>query len=95
MRSTTSTMSLKCLLTLLMMLVQGCASDHPATPKLIEPKRMINDIMIIQTANSLTVVVQGDQPLTYTFMQQESPQALIIKFADTGFDRLGGRFIFP
>ena len=88
MRLTTSTMSLKCLLTLLMMLVQGCASDHPATPKLIEPKRMINDIMIIQTANSLTVVVQGDQPLTYTFIQQDSPQALIIKFADTGFDRL-------
>jgi hypothetical protein len=71
-----------------MILAQGCASDHPATPKLIEPKRMINDIMIIQTANSLTVVVQAGQQLTYTFIQQDSPQALIIKFADTGFDRL-------
>jgi hypothetical protein len=54
MRLTTRTMSLKCLLTLLMLLVQGCASDHPATPKLIEPKKMIIDIMIIQTANSPT-----------------------------------------
>ena len=56
---------------------------------------MINDIMIIQTANSLTVVVQGDQPLTYTFMQQDSSQALVIKFADTGFDRLGPVYFPP
>ena len=89
MRLTTNTMSMTCLLALLGMLVQGCAYDHPATQKLIEPKRMINDIMTIQTANSLTVVVQGDQPLTYTFMQQDSPQELVIKFADTAFDRLG------
>jgi hypothetical protein len=51
--------------------------------------------MIIQTANSLTVVVQGDQPLTYTFMQQDSPQELVIKFADTGFDRLGPVYFPP
>lgn len=95
MRLATNTMSMTCLLTLLGMLVQGCAYDHPATPKLIEPKRMINDIMVIQTANSLTVVVQGDQPLTYTFMQQDSSQELVIKFADTGFDRLGPIYFPP
>ncbi len=95
MRSTTNTMSMTCLLTLLVMLVQGCASDHPATPNMMEQKRMIIDIMIVQTAESLTVVVQGDQPLTYTFMQQESPQALVIKFADTGFDRLGPVYFPP
>ena len=95
MRLTTNTMSMTCLLTLLGMLVQGCAYDHPATQKLIEPKRMINDIMTIQTANSLTVVVQGDQPLTYTFMQQDSPQELVIKFADTAFDRLGPVYFPP
>jgi len=88
MRLTTNTMSMTCLLALLVMLVQGCASDHPVAPKLIEPKRMIKDIMIIRSADSLTVVVQGDQPLFYTFMQQDSPQALVIQFADTGFDRL-------
>lgn len=95
MRSTTNTMSMAFLLTLLVMLVQGCASDHSATPKMMRPKRMINDIMIIQTANSLTVDVQGDQPLTYTFMQQESSQALVIKFADTGFDHLAAVFFPP
>ena len=94
-RSTTNTMSMAFLLTLLVMLVQGCASDHSATPKMMRPKRMINDIMIIQTANSLTVDVQGDQPLTYTFMQQESSQALVIKFADTGFDHLAAVFFPP
>lgn len=95
MRSTTDSMSTTCLLALLVMLVQGCAFDHPATPKMMGPKRMINDIMTIQTANTLTVVVQGDQPLTYTFMQQDSPQALIIKFADTGFDRLRPAYFPP
>jgi hypothetical protein len=95
MRLTTKTMSMTCMLTLLAMFVQGCASDHPATPKLIEPKRMINDILIIQTTNSLTVVVQGNQPLSYTFMQQDSPQALVIKFTDTGFDRLGPVYFPP
>ena len=95
MRLTTNTMSMTRLLALLGMLVQGCAYDHPVTPKLIEPKRIINDIMTIQTANSLTVVVQGDQPLTYTFMQQDSPQELVIKFADTGFDRLGPVYFPP
>jgi hypothetical protein len=94
-RSTTNNMSMAFLLTLLVMLVQGCASDHSATPKMMRPKRMINDIMIIQTANSLTVDVQGDQPLTYTFMQQESSQALVIKFADTGFDHLASVFFPP
>ena len=94
-RSTTNTMSMAFLLTLLVMLVQACASDHSATPKMMRPKRMINDIMIIQTANSLTVDVQGDQPLTYTFMQQESSQALVIKFADTGFDHLAAVFFPP
>lgn len=92
---TANTMSMTCLLTLFGMLVQGCAYDHPATQKLIEPRRMINDIMTIQTANSLTVVVQGDQPLAYTFMQQESPQELVIKFADTVFDRLGPVYFPP
>ena len=95
MKSTTDSMSRTCLLTLLAMLVQGCASDHPATPIKMGPKRMINDIMTIRTADSLTVVVQGDQPLTYTFIQQDSPPALIIKFADTGFDRLGPVYFPP
>jgi hypothetical protein len=88
-------MSTTCLLALLVMLVQGCASDHPTTPTTMGPKRMINDIMTIRTADSLTVVLQGDQPLTYTFMQQDSPQALIIKLADTGFDRLGPVYFPP
>ena len=50
MRSTTNTMLMTCLLILLLMLEQGCASDHPATPKIMGPKRMIIDIMTIQTA---------------------------------------------
>jgi hypothetical protein len=83
------------LLALVVMLVQGCASDTPSTPKIVQPKRMINDIMTIQTADSLTVVVQGDQPLPYTFMQQDSPQALVIRFANTGFDGLGKVFSPP
>ena len=95
MRSTTRTMSMACRLILLAMLVQGCASDHPAAPKMAAPKRMINDIMTIQSAHSLTVVVQGDRPLTYTFMQQDSPQALVIRFANTSFDRLGTVFFPP
>jgi hypothetical protein len=89
MRPATKTTSMTVLLALSVILVQGCASEHPATPKLIEPKRMINDIMTVQTPNSLTVVIQGNQPLTYTSIQQESPPALVIKFAETGFDRLG------
>lgn len=95
MRSTTNTMVMTCLLAPLVMFVQGCASDHPATPKMTEPKRMINDIMTIQTADSFTVVLQADQPLAYTFMQQDSPQALVIKLADTGFDRLGPVYFLP
>jgi hypothetical protein len=62
-------MSMPCLLTFLVMFVHGCASDHPATAKRIEPKRMILDIMTFQAADSFTVVVQGDRPLVYTFEQ--------------------------
>jgi len=89
MRSTTNTVSMTCRLALLVMLVQGCASDHPATPKIAAPKRMINDIMIIKAVDSLTVVVKADQPLTYSVLEQDSSRALVITFADTGFDRLG------
>ena len=95
MRWTTILMSMTCRLTLLGVLVQGCAYDHPVTQKLTEPKRVINDIVIIQTANILTVIVQADQPLTYTFMQQDSPQELVIQFADTAFDRLGPVYFPP
>ena len=95
MRWTTGIMSMPCLPTLLGLLVLGCAYDHPATQKMIEPKRMINDIVILQTANSLTVIVQADQPLTYTFTQQDSPQELVIRFADTAFDRLGPVYFPP
>jgi hypothetical protein len=84
-----------CRLALLVMLVQGCASDHPATPKIAAPKRMINDIMIIKAVDSLTVVVKADQPLTYSVLEQDSPRALVITFADTGFDRLGPFFTPP
>jgi hypothetical protein len=95
MRWTTILMSMTCRLTLLGVLVQGCAYDHPGTQKLTEPKRVINDIAIIQTANILTVIVQADQPLTYTFVQQDSPQELVIRFADTAFDRLGPVYFPP
>lgn len=94
-RSTTGTMSMTRLIALCAMLVQGCASGHPAAPIPAEPKRMINDIMTIKAADSLTVVVKGDQPLTYTLVQQDSPQALVIRFANTGFDRLGPVFFPP
>ena len=56
---------------------------------------MIIDIITIEKADRMTVVVQGDQPLTYTFMQQESSQALVIKFADTGFDPLAAVYFPP
>jgi hypothetical protein len=95
MRWTTILMSMTCRLTLLGVLVQGCAYDHPGTQKLTEPKRVINDIAIIQTANILTVIVQADQPLTYTFVQQDSPQELVLQFADTAFDRLGPVYFPP
>ena len=95
MRSTTRTISMACRLALLVMLVQGCASDHPATPKMAAPKRMITDIMIVKAADSLTVVVKGDRPLTYAVMEQDSPQTLVIAFADTDFDRLGPFFAPP
>ena len=95
MRSTTNTMSMAFLLTLLVMLVQGCASDHPATSKMMKPKKMIIDIMTIVKADRITVVLEGDQPLTYTFMQQESSQALVFKFADTGFDSLPAVYFPP
>jgi hypothetical protein len=104
MRSTATTVSMRCRLALLMMLVLGCASDHPAAPPVAEPtaapkmatsKRMISDILIIKTADSVTVVVKGDQPLAYSVMEQDSPRTLVITFADTDFDRLGPFFTPP
>lgn len=95
MRSSTYSMSMAFLLTLLVMLVQGCASDHPATSKMMKPKKMIIDIMTIVKADRITVVVEGDQPLTYTFMHQESSQALVLKFADTGFDSIPAVYFPP
>jgi hypothetical protein len=95
MRSTTSTVSMTCRLALLMMLLLGCASDHPAASQTAAPKRMINDILIIKAADSVSVVVKGDQPLTYSVMEQDSPRTLVITFADTGLDRLGPFFTPP
>lgn len=95
MRSATRSVSMACRLVLLAMLVQACASDRPAIPTMAAPERMIDDILTIKTADSLTVVVQGDQPLAYSVMEQDAPRALVITFANTGFDRLGPVYFPP
>jgi hypothetical protein len=84
-----------CRLALFAMLVPACASDRPAIPTAAAPERMIVDILTIKTADSLTVVIQGDQPLAYSVMEQDAPRALVITFADTGFDRLGPVYFPP
>jgi len=93
MRFATNTLPMGCLLALLAMLMQGCASYHPGAPKTAGPKRTISDIMTIRSADSFTVIIKADQPLRYTFTQQNAPKALVIRFTDTALDRLG-RFIF-
>jgi hypothetical protein len=84
-----------CRLALFAMLVPACASDRPAIPTAAAPERMIVDILTIKTADSLTVVIEGDQPLAYSVMEQDAPRALVITFADTGFDRLGPVYFPP
>jgi hypothetical protein len=95
MRSTTRSVSMACRLVLLAMLVQACASDRPAIPPMAALERMIDDILTIKTADSLTVVVQADRPLAYSVMEQDAPRALVITFANTGFDRLGPVYFPP
>jgi hypothetical protein len=96
MRATTDGLAAACRFALgILLLIAGCASSHPGGAQPSAPQRMITDILTIRAPDSLTVVVQGDQPLAYALAREETPPALIITFPDTGLDRLGPEYAPP
>lgn len=92
-RSATHATPMVGLLALFAVLLHGCASFPRAAPGAAGPGRTISEITATGSAEGLTVVIKADQPLRYTFAQQDAAKALVIQFADTRLDRLG-RFIF-
>jgi hypothetical protein len=66
-------------------LILGCASNRAADMSRSEAKR-ITDIVIIENSESLTIIIKGNRPLTYTANKQVAPQGVLFQFPDTTLD---------
>lgn len=71
---------------LALMTAVGCALQPTATDAPGRPDRAIKDILSMETADALVVLMKSDRPLSYTETRQEQPPGIYLKFPDTGLD---------
>lgn len=64
----------------------GCAPRPAVTDAPGRPERVIKDILSMETADALVVLMKSDRPLSYTETRQERPPGIYLKFPDTGLD---------
>ena len=69
-------------------MMAGCThtASSPKTSELQKPQetKLITGIEVEQTSTSATVLIQGDQTLTYTAVKQPLPLGVVLYFPDTG-----------
>lgn len=69
-------------------MMAGCThtAASPKTSELQKPQetKFITGIEVAQTSTSATVLIQGDQTLTYTAVKQPLPLGVVLYFPDTG-----------
>ena len=80
---------------LLLLLFTGCASDSVSSKSgqmsdATVATKLIRGIDMTQSSDAVTVIVQGNAPLTYTSVKQPSPLAVILYFPGTAFDNVTG-----
>lgn len=79
---------LPCLFLALVLLSGGCATKNATTVKSgPAAPNLITDFLTIEDAETFSVIVKGDRPLTYTATKQSSPPAIHLQFPQTGLDR--------
>lgn len=66
--------------------VAGCVPRPAVTDAAGRPHRTIKDILSMETADALVVLMKSDQPLSYIETRQEQPPGIFLKFPDTGLD---------
>ncbi len=69
-------------------MMAGCThtASSPKTSELQKPQetKLITGIEVAQTSTSATVLIQGDQTLTYTAVKQPLPLGVVLYFPDAG-----------
>ncbi len=65
-------------------LAAGCATRQEAAPASRVETAAITDFLTLETEATLTVVIRGSRPLTYTALKQEAPPRILLQFPATG-----------
>jgi hypothetical protein len=73
----------------------GCASQPAVSDAPPLPQKRITDFGTIETAETVVVLVQSDQPLTYTVSRQEDLPGVSFRFPDTRLDGLDAAYFPP
>jgi type IV pilus assembly protein PilQ len=81
-----------CLFLAAAILSGGCATESATTVKSRAAASFITDFLAVEDAETFSVVVKGDRPLTYTAMKQSSPPAIYLKFPQTGLDQVSASY---
>lgn len=83
---------LPCLFLAVAILSGGCATESATPVKSRAAASFITDFLAVEDAETFSVVVKGDRPLTYTAMKQSSPSAIYLKFPQTGLDQVSASY---
>lgn len=72
-------------------LITGCASTKTSKQAKTESDvstgpKMIKNIQVLENAESINVVINGDKSLTYTTVKQTTPPAIKLYFSETSID---------
>lgn len=86
---------LPCLFFSIMLLFGGCATENATAVKKEPAASLITDFLIVEDAESFSVIVKGDRPLTYAAMKQSSPMSVYLQFPQTGLDRSAAAIFTP
>ncbi len=75
-------------LLLIIGLMGGCAAKAPAKPGMVKPEgvseeRVIYEITVTEEATQVSVIIKGNQPLTYTSVKQLLPLGVVLYFPKT------------
>jgi len=63
---------------LLSVIVAACAAAHPAVQTSAQGEKAIADLRVMDLSDKTEIVVQGNQPIQYTYLMLENPPRVVV-----------------
>lgn len=80
---------------MMVVLLVACASKSTVPVTASQSSKLITDIVTGEDSTATTVIVKGNQPLTYTAVKQDFPQGVLFHFPNTALDNINNVYYPP